>query len=48
MGDYSGYVTIAYGIALAVYGGVTLHWQRQWRRLQERLAREGDTHGQQK
>ncbi|MBF0138413.1 MAG: hypothetical protein H7833_03415 [Magnetococcus sp. DMHC-1] len=48
MADYSNYVYVAYGIALLVYGGMTLLWQRQGRHLRERLVQEGRNHGQQK
>ncbi|MBF0178083.1 MAG: heme exporter protein CcmD [Magnetococcales bacterium] len=40
MGDYMGYVLAAYGVALVVYGGLTLFWQRQRRHLQARLVLE--------
>ncbi|MBF0425571.1 MAG: heme exporter protein CcmD [Magnetococcales bacterium] len=47
MSDYTLYVVAAYGIALLLYGGLTLHWQTQRRRLQRRLQNEdkGGEHG---
>ncbi|MBF0369340.1 MAG: hypothetical protein HQL52_07795 [Magnetococcales bacterium] len=44
MADYSGYVTAVYGIALAVYGGLTLLWQMRLRQAEKQLQEEMDSH----
>ncbi|MBF0609886.1 MAG: hypothetical protein G8345_05420 [Magnetococcales bacterium] len=43
--DYTPYVMAVYGIALLVYGGSTLYWQRRLQALQAQLAESGENHG---
>lgn len=40
MSDYTGYVAAVYGVAVVVYGGLTLMWQRALRRALVRLGHE--------
>jgi hypothetical protein len=39
MSDYTPYVLAVYGIALVAYGGATLYWQWQLRRINNALRR---------
>ncbi|MBF0191676.1 MAG: hypothetical protein HQL99_11145 [Magnetococcales bacterium] len=37
MNDYTPYIAAVYLLAVAVYGGYTLHWHLSWKRLQKQL-----------